>query len=192
MAFTNTYDTSFPPDTQAANQLGQDIRSFKLDVMQRMAAISGNDASKPAFEAGFAGVLYFAPDTSKIYQWSGATWVDVTSSVIPVATQSTMVPVGFSANPTWDASTASRMRVVFEMTLTGDVTAGTTANLTAGQEVTFIIHQDGTGNHGFVWPGGVNNPGDISPTAGSTSTQTFVVANDGLNMYPVGPVMATA
>lgn len=187
MAFTNTWDNTFPPDTQAANQLGADIRNMKTDVQQRMAAISGLDANKPAFEAGFAGVLFFATDTGRIYTWTGAAWTDVTTDFITAA-QATLLNMPFSATPTWDASTLSTIRAVFQMTLTADVTAGTLANLTKGQMITFIIIQDGTGAHAFAWPGGVNGAGDIDAAASSISIQSFVVANDGVNLYPLGPL----
>lgn len=83
MAFTNVYDVTFPPDTQLANQLGLDLRNFRLDTQQRMASISGLDASKPNF-AGDAqpnnwnGVLFFATDTGKIYQFNNPAWTDLT------------------------------------------------------------------------------------------------------------------
>lgn len=86
MAFTNTWDTTFPPDTQLANLLGQDIRNgVKVDVQQRMAAISGLDAAKPNFAgdaqpANWNGILFFATDTGNIYQFNNPTWTNVTSN----------------------------------------------------------------------------------------------------------------
>lgn len=86
--FTNAWDNTFPPDTQAANLLGQDIRNFKTDVQQRFALLSGTLANRPAnMDATFGGAgfgtLYFATDTSQIFQWNGAAWTDVTSSFSP-------------------------------------------------------------------------------------------------------------
>jgi hypothetical protein len=90
--FSNVWDTTFPADTQAANLLGQDLRNFRTDVMQRLSLLSGTLANRPTPEtvnatwggAGF-GLLYFATDTSQIFQWSGAAWVDITSSFyIPI------------------------------------------------------------------------------------------------------------
>lgn len=86
MAFSNTWDTTFPPDTQLANLLGQDIRNgVKVDVQQRMAAISGLDAAKPSFgsdaqPANWNGVLFFATDTGKIYQFNNPAWTDITAN----------------------------------------------------------------------------------------------------------------
>lgn len=81
MPFTNVWDTTTPPDTQAANLLGQDIRNLKVDTMQRMAAISGPFASRPVPEtvnANWTGLLYFSTDTNQIFQWNGAAWILIT------------------------------------------------------------------------------------------------------------------
>src|SRR5882724_1531588 len=86
--FTNNWDTTFPPDTQLANLLGQDLRNFRTDVMERMSLLSGTFANRPTPEvinaswggAGY-GLLYFSTDNNKIYQWNGAAWVDITSSI---------------------------------------------------------------------------------------------------------------
>jgi hypothetical protein len=86
MAFSNQWDTTFPPDTQLANLLGQDIRNgVKVDVQQRMAAISGLDAAKPNFAgdvqpANWNGILFFATDTGKIYQFNNPAWTNVTNA----------------------------------------------------------------------------------------------------------------
>lgn len=87
MAFTRNWDESFPPDTQPANLLGQDIRDFKEDIRERVAAISGDFTDRPAVGdmiTGWGaysgnGMLYFATDTGAIYQWDGAAWVEVTN-----------------------------------------------------------------------------------------------------------------
>jgi hypothetical protein len=86
MAFTNPWDTTFPADTQLANLIGQDIRNFKLDIQQRMGAISGLDASKPNFggdtqPANWNGVLFFATDTGRVYQFNNPSWTDVTLGI---------------------------------------------------------------------------------------------------------------
>jgi hypothetical protein len=82
MPFTNVWSNTFPPDTQLASQLGSDIRDFRVDVQERMAAMSGNDADKPSFEPGFAGRIFIAVDTGKIYRWSGIVWTDVTDAIM--------------------------------------------------------------------------------------------------------------
>ena len=79
MAFSNVWDDTQPPDTQAASSGALDFRNLKTDIQQRMAAISGLDAAKQSFEAGFAGVVYFATDTGNVYQWSGVAWTNITN-----------------------------------------------------------------------------------------------------------------
>lgn len=97
MAFTNIWDDTFPADTQLANLLGQDLRNFRTDAQERMASISGLDAAKPAFGADtqpvkWNGILFFATDTGKIYQFNNPAWTDVTASFIhPVFRNSTIV-----------------------------------------------------------------------------------------------------
>lgn len=84
MVFSNVWNDAFPPDTQLANLLGQDLRNFRVDVQQRMAAISGLDAAKPAFgsdntPANWNGILFFATDTGQIYQFNNPSWTNVTA-----------------------------------------------------------------------------------------------------------------
>lgn len=87
MAFSNIWDDTFPADTQLANLLGQDLRNFRVDTQERMAAISGLDAAKPVFSTDvqaikWNGLLYFATDTGNIYQYTNPNWVSVTTSFV--------------------------------------------------------------------------------------------------------------
>jgi hypothetical protein len=87
MPFTNSYDVTFPPDTELANLLGNNLRSLALNVQQRMAAISGISTAMPNFAAdaqpaNWTGILFFATDNGHIYQFNGTTWVDITVSFI--------------------------------------------------------------------------------------------------------------
>lgn len=80
MGFTEPWDNTFPPDTQAIKLGAQDIRSTKVDVQERLAAFAvGLLASRPTPEAGFGssgfGVQYFASDTGQLFQWNGVAWV---------------------------------------------------------------------------------------------------------------------
>ncbi len=88
--FDHAWDLTQPPDTQAANLLGLDIRNLKDDVMQRLSILSGTVANRPNLEntngalwggVGF-GVLFFATDTSQVFQWNGNAWLDVTVSFV--------------------------------------------------------------------------------------------------------------
>lgn len=97
-AFTNAWDNTAPVDTQAANLLGQNIRSLKTDIQQRHALLSGTLANQPTnMDATFGGVgygaLYFAIDTAQVFQWNGAAWVEVTGAVFPGGKASNAVPV---------------------------------------------------------------------------------------------------
>jgi hypothetical protein len=83
--FDNAWDISTPANTQLASLGAQDIRDLKDDIMQRMALLSGNLANRPTPETVNAiwggtgyGLLFFATDVHRTYQWSGAAWVDVT------------------------------------------------------------------------------------------------------------------
>jgi hypothetical protein len=80
MAFSEIYDITFPPDTQAANQLGLDIRNFKNDIAQRIANLSGISlaaAEGLGFESAFYGAPFIDASTGKIYN-VGATFPELT------------------------------------------------------------------------------------------------------------------
>lgn len=86
MAPTNIWDILQPPDSQLANLLGQDIRSLKLDIQQRMGFISGSLATRwdPATDTqptNWTGLLYFTTDTNQIFRWNGAAWDDVSNTI---------------------------------------------------------------------------------------------------------------
>lgn len=97
--FDRIWDETFPPDTQPANQLGADIRNTKADIRERMSLISGTFANRPNPEAIFGGagfgLLYFATDIGRIYQWDGGAWNEVTNNIIssPATKAVNTVPV---------------------------------------------------------------------------------------------------
>lgn len=83
---------------------------------------------------------------------------------------------------------------VVTMTLTGNVTSSSFTNATAaaGQEITFIITQDGTGGRTLVWPTAIT-PALLGPaptlTASSVSTFKGVVDGSGnVNFATNGPI----
>jgi len=87
--FTDVWDTTQPPDTQPANQLGLDIRNLKTDIMQRMSLLSGLLSNRPTPETVNAtwggsgyGLIYIATDTNQIYQWNGSAWVTIASGLV--------------------------------------------------------------------------------------------------------------
>ena len=85
--------------------------------------------------------------------------------------------VTFSSTPTFDAEQGN----VQKITLTGDVASSTLSNAVAGQHLDFVICQDGTGSHGFVWPTNVKGGMTVGGTASTCSVQSF--AYDGSNAY---------
>jgi len=93
------------------------------------------------------------------------------------------VAVTFSATPTFNASLFASP--TFKITLTGDVTSSTISNAKAGQVITFIITQDGTGSHAFAWPATTKGASNIGADANSVSVQSFVY--DGTSWRATGP-----
>lgn len=90
----------------------------------------------------------------------------------------------FSATPEFNGQLRIGT-IVFELTLTGNVTSSTAPNVVPGQTITFIIAQDGAGGHAFVWPTNVKNATTPSTDPNSVSIQSFIVRSDG-NLYPTG------
>ena len=130
-SFDEAWDITTPADTQAANLLGQDIRDLKNDLMQRLSLLAGTFANRPTPETVNAnwggsgyGLLYFATDTKKVYQWSGSAWVDVTSSI------------GGGSNTTKDFTASDLVNTTVNTTINGvTVPAGV---ITAGSVVEII------------------------------------------------------
>lgn len=84
MAFSEIYDITFPPDTQAANQLGPDIRNFKNDIAQRVANLSGTTvaaAEALGFETNFYGAPFIDSSTGKVYN-IGGTFSEITPLIL--------------------------------------------------------------------------------------------------------------
>jgi len=90
--------------------------------------------------------------------------------------------VAYSATPNFDAGAAS----TFKMTLTGDVTSSTLANAAAGQMMSFVLCQDGVGNHNFAWPSIVKGGMAVGLQPSKCSAQAFVY--DGTQAWAVGVV----
>lgn len=98
MAYTNTWDDTAPLDTSLASLLGQDIRTFKVDIRERLSQTSGPLANRPTPEAGFAGITYLASDTYQMFQWSGSAWVDITQALRGSTILFKNPPAGFTGN----------------------------------------------------------------------------------------------
>lgn len=93
------------------------------------------------------------------------------------AAYSSEVDVTYSATPAFDGTLGS----FFKITLTGNVTSSTLTGLTGLRLITFMIIQDGTGGHTFVWPTNVVGGMSISGTAGAVNVQSGLW--DGTNLY---------
>lgn len=87
--------------------------------------------------------------------------------------------VTFSATPTFTVATTALN--VFKITLTGNVTSSTVSGGAAGQEISLIICQDGTGSRTFVPPTSFKGAFTIGSTASTCSVQNY--AYDGTNFW---------
>lgn len=111
-----------------------------------------------------------APVATQALIWDGAQWIPTNQSGGGGGASFGYVSVAFSATPTFTPSPVGSC--TFEITLTGNVTSSTftTAGLSAGTLMTFIINQDSTGNRTFRYPTGFLG----STTVGAFSNQTTV------------------
>lgn len=80
-----------------------------------------------------------------------------------------MSTVTYSATPTFTASSYNS----FKITLTGNVTSSTLSGASAGQHLRFLIYEDGTGGHAFVWPPEIKGGMSIVTDANTWNMQTF-------------------
>jgi hypothetical protein len=84
MAFSEIYDITFPPDTQAISQGALDIRNFKQDIAQRIANLSGITvaaAEALGYETNFYGAPFIDSTTGKIYN-IGGTFSEITPLIL--------------------------------------------------------------------------------------------------------------
>jgi hypothetical protein len=93
-------------------------------------------------------------------------------------------PVTFSATPIFDASLGNTQTI----TLTGNVTSSTLSNSTAGEQINFIICQDGTGGRSFVWPTTVSQGPPVNLNANACTYYSAIF--DGTNANPLEPAQA--
>jgi hypothetical protein len=97
------------------------------------------------------------------------------------------VATAFSATPVFDASAGTS----FTITLTGNVTSSSVTNPTAGETITFIITQDGTGGRTFVWPANFKGASNIGTDANNVSLQSFYYTGSVWRATGPGSVNAT-
>ena len=111
----------------------------------------------------------------------------ITARLIVPADLPALVAQSFSATPTFDASAGGS----FAITLTGNVTSSSVSNAGAGATITFIITQNGTGGHTFVWPTNFKGASNIGSDANSVSVQSFIFTGSVWRATSPGLVNAT-
>lgn len=91
-----------------------------------------------------------------------------------------VVPVAFSATPTFDCSLSNGQPILFTMTLTGNVASSSISNAKDGQEIYFEIFQDATGGRTFAWDPRVSNPLAVNTAiaAGTGATLLYDSTNN--------------
>jgi hypothetical protein len=89
-----------------------------------------------------------------------------------------LTTVTHSGTPTFNLSLGNVFKVVMQENETATV-----SNQTAGQLVSFIVCQDGSGNHTFAWPVNVKGGMTVGAIASTCNAQSFVA--DGTNLYAV-------
>lgn len=186
---TNVFDNLFPPDTQAANLLGSDIRGFKFDIQERMGAISDVLANRwnPATDLQplkWTGLLFFATDTNQVFRWSGAAWVDVTGLVGGVGLVATLNLLAQNAATlavtfyTVPATRAGLYRVSMDILVT---TAGTGGVINGS-----VFWNNGSVNqNSIVATIGANAIVESVPSGNSVGTQVIYVAANQNVQYQV-------
>ena len=150
----------------------------------------GNDVIEPLNQTFYdIAILDTAGDVVQrgCYQFTGSETVDLSTQQPmypgPLAPQpGGYVETAFSATPVFNGAGWSGP-IVFDITLTGNVTSSTLVNIRIGQFVMFFIEQDGIGNHTFTWPANVANPTLVDATPNSTTTAAYVMRANG-TMYP--------
>jgi hypothetical protein len=190
MAFANIYDDTFPADTELANLIGANLRQIRLDVQQRMAVISGLDASKPNF-AGDAqpgnwnGILFFATDTGKFYQFNNPTWTDVTSGFVTNFQTTQLVGVNLQAASYQPIISDVNKLILMNVAGANNFTVPTNATVAFAIGTVFGVTQFGAGQTTLVAAGGVtiNTPSSLTTRA---QYSTVVLVQTSANVWLAG------
>jgi len=186
MAFTNVYDDTFPADTELANLIGANLRQIRLDVQQRMAVISGLDAAKPNFAGdtqpgNWNGILFFATDSGKIYQFNNPTWTDVTTSFIA----SNLVGINPQAASYQPVLSDSGKLILMSVAGANTFTVPTNATVAFAIGTVLSVSQTGAGQTTIVAAGGVtiNTPSSLTTRA---QYSTVVMIQTAANVWIIG------
>jgi hypothetical protein len=134
------------------------------------SSVTGSPITSTGTLAITLGLANQSPHTFLGGPASGVSTGPVTARVLVPGDMPGQVAVTFSATPVFDASLGGS----FTITLTGDVTSSSVTNPTAGALITFVITQDGTGEHAFAWPTNFKGASAIAPEANLVSVQSFI------------------
>jgi len=178
--------------TAMLGKVGPGAQRLAYEGAPIAVSLFGNDVITPA---GTYYVISIFDDQlnllqSGAYVFSGTLDADLSTlpQSFPSATSSVTgseVTLQPSATPTFNCGLVNGP-VEFYLLLTGNVTSSTLLPNFAGQIVLFRLVQDATGGRTFAWPSNVANPSVIDGVAGSTTSQAFYVAGNGM-AYPLGP-----
>lgn len=186
---TNTWDITQPPDTQLLSQGALDLRNVHVDVMQRMAQLSGTLANRPAPEtvnatwggSGF-GLTYFATDTKQIFQWTGAAWVELGYSLPSVGVGVFSPSVTGDYIPIWRAPFACTATSVKALCVGGTSVVYTIGNMAHGDIVTGITVNASSSAADYTDAGALATTGFL---VGDRVGVKIVTVNGGVNSFSV-------
>jgi len=169
----------------AALGVGSGTVTSIANALSLNALLTGSVSGSPVTSSGTITItLGFANQNANLFlagPASGGAGAVTARRIAPADLPAGLVSVAFSATPVFDAFAG----LTFEMTLTGNVTSSSVANGTAGNTITFIIRQDGTGGRTFAWPANFKGASLIAPDANLYSVQSFVF--DGSAWHANGP-----
>jgi hypothetical protein len=146
--------TTYAADASFGDLVLNNSRGLRSDTAAHNVSyplIQGTGSNQVSIDSGGQGVVF----------GGGAT---LAKSIV-----SGLNTVTFSATPTFDASLGNTQKI----TLTGNVTSSTLSNATTGQQLDFLICQDGTGSRTFVWPTNVLGGMTIGSTLSKCRAQSF-------------------
>ena len=153
-----------------------------FQVVAQLSTTTHNPIPTTAFTGTLIGTVTIPGVVATIIngyisQATADRWVDITTiqqEILALQRFNRHVLVPSSGAPTFDGTVA----LSFELVLTADAVLNPIAGWNAGERITVVLIQDGTGGHAFTWPAGV--PGDApEPDAGSISTYQFKKTIDG-------------
>jgi hypothetical protein len=182
LAESDLSGTQLTPGTPFFYGLGVDSSAGNSSLLFRAAGTSAWNVNASASALSFGFNAHNGENTLQLKPFGSQTFASVQSNYAMDAAEVIVTQSGASA--TFDAGLGN----TFEMTLTGNVTSSTLANVQPGQWLAFIICQGGSGGPWtFAWPSNVFGGGTIGAVGGNCSTQTFYAS--GSNAWAVSPMM---